>query len=117
MKRHALQVVGELERRAAAQMHAFMGRARELARKRTALIARIAAERQPLLAAGRRTSFEYHVLTTRTVWSSTLASVLADTYKQELTMAARAGRERQHWAACRRGLERRAASRSGLWRA
>jgi hypothetical protein len=117
VKGHTLHAVGELERRAAALMRASLWHAHDLAHRRARLIARVAGERRNLLTAGRHESFQYHVLTARTLWSATYASVLADSHQHELLSAAKARAQRLHWAACRRGLERCAGRKTVGWRA
>ncbi|MBV8461073.1 MAG: hypothetical protein JOZ50_10825 [Candidatus Eremiobacteraeota bacterium] len=117
MKRHALQAVGELERRADALMRAALAHAHEFAHNRARLIALVAEERRLLLTVGQHESFRYHVLTARTLWSATRASLLVQSCQHELTTAAKARQERLHWAACRRGLERRARCEAVGWRA
>ena len=117
MKQHALHAIGELERQATARVYRALAAAHDVSAKRTALISHISGERQLLVSAGLRSSFDCYVLAARTVWSAALASALAAAQRREIERAEAASEDRHHWAACRRGLARRAMRRARLWHA
>ncbi len=106
------RAIAELERRAAASVWSARLRAAQLVRDRARLIAANAAERLDLTKATTWSSLDCYMLATRTTWTAANASALISAARSELARASAIAQERWHWAACRRGLERRAARAS-----